>query len=145
MAVNEAINTTWVRLSAHKSQTETLSFLEEVLGAKFKLEKLSKQFGCYGGSKFGFYGKVAGLKSAYCSDRGYASSVGQKSLTYPTHGSAHVSALDLIGPNTPSPQISPYSSPLGKKGLIAPRSGGSEALGGRGGEEDLFPRRGFLT
>ena len=26
--------------------------LEEVLGAKFKFEKLSKQFGCYDGSKF---------------------------------------------------------------------------------------------
>jgi len=39
--------------------------LEEVLGAKFKFEKLSKQFGCYDGSKFGFYGKVTGLKSAY--------------------------------------------------------------------------------
>ena len=45
---------------------ETLYLLEEVLGAKFKFEKLSKQFGCYDGSKFGFYEKVTGLKSAYC-------------------------------------------------------------------------------
>ena len=45
---------------------ETLSLLEEVLGAKFKFEKLSKQFGCYDGSKFGFYEKVTGLRSAYC-------------------------------------------------------------------------------
>jgi len=36
---------------------ETLDLLEEVLGAKFKFKKLSKQFGCYGESKFGFYGK----------------------------------------------------------------------------------------
>jgi len=43
---------------------ETLNLLEEVLGAKFKFEKLSKQFGRYDGSKFGFYGKVTGLKSA---------------------------------------------------------------------------------
>ena len=36
---------------------ETLYLLEEALGAKFKFEKLSKQFGCYDGSKFGFYEK----------------------------------------------------------------------------------------
>ena len=36
---------------------ETLNLLEEVLGAKFKFEKLSKQFGCYDGSKFGFLWK----------------------------------------------------------------------------------------
>ena len=35
------------------------------MGAKFKFEKLSKQFGCYDGSKFGFYKKVTALKSAY--------------------------------------------------------------------------------
>jgi hypothetical protein len=45
---------------------ETLVLLEEVLGAKFKFEELSKQFGCYDGLKFGVYGKVTGLKSAYC-------------------------------------------------------------------------------
>ena len=44
---------------------ETLYLLEEVLGAKFKFEKLSKQFGCYDGSKFGRYEKVTGLKSAF--------------------------------------------------------------------------------
>ena len=53
-------------LSAHTSHMETLYLLEEVLGAKFKFEKLSKQFGCYDESKFGFYEKVTGLKSAYC-------------------------------------------------------------------------------
>ena len=35
------------------------------MGVKFKFEKLSKQFGCYGRSKFGLYGKVTRLKSAY--------------------------------------------------------------------------------
>jgi hypothetical protein len=42
----------------------TLDLLEEVLGAKFKFEKLSEQLGCYDGSKFGVYGRVTGLKSA---------------------------------------------------------------------------------
>jgi len=60
----EAINTTCGHLSAHTSHMETLYLLEKVLGAKFKFEKLSKQFGCYDGSKFGFYEKVIGLKSA---------------------------------------------------------------------------------
>ena len=45
--------------------TETLDLLEEVLGAKFKFEKLSNQFGCYDGLKFGVYEKVTRPESAY--------------------------------------------------------------------------------
>ena len=54
----EATNTTWGHLSAHTSHTETPNLLEEVLGAKFKFDELSKQFGCCGGSKFGFDKKI---------------------------------------------------------------------------------------
>ena len=61
----EAINTTRGHLSAHMSRMETLDLRHEVMGAKFKFKRLSKQCGCYDGSKFRVYGKVTGLKSAY--------------------------------------------------------------------------------
>ena len=52
-------------IRSHKSHMETLILLEEIMAAKFKFKKLSKQFGCYDGSKFGLYGTVTGFKSAY--------------------------------------------------------------------------------
>jgi hypothetical protein len=48
---------------------ETLVLPKEVLGAKFIFEKLSKQSGCYDGSKFGVYGKDTGLKSGCYSNK----------------------------------------------------------------------------
>ena len=53
----EAINTTWVHLSAHKSHMELLNLLEQVLGAKFKFESRVNNLGVMMDRNLGFVEK----------------------------------------------------------------------------------------